>query len=96
MRSAILRVTVDIMRTDPARWKHSYPGIAGMHWFINFVGPVGKLMKNSKQDMLMETAFVGVDKMPIGKKFTMNVRALRVVLVELLRILIDKDTTQMI
>ena len=82
------------MRDDPARWKYFYPRIGEIHWLISFFGSVGKLIKNSGPDMLIKTAFAGVEKMLIGKKFPMNVRALRVVAIEFLRILIDEDTTQ--
>ena len=68
--------------------------IEWMHWLVSFVGSVGKLMKNSELDMLMKTAFVGVDTVPIGKKFPINIRALQVVVIELLRTLTDEDTTQ--
>ena len=78
----------------PSRWTYLYPRICGMHWLMSFVGSVGKLMKNSGLDMLMKTAFAGVEKMLIGKKFPMNIRALRIVVVELLRTLIDKDATR--
>ena len=40
-----------------------------MHWLMSFVGSVGKLIKNSGLDMLIKTAFAGVDKMLIGNKF---------------------------
>ena len=59
-----------------------------------FVGCIGKLMQNSGIDLLMKAAFAGVDSMLVGKKFPMNTRALRIVVVELLRMLIDKTTTQ--
>lgn len=68
--------------------------IEWMHWLVSFVGSVGKLMKNSELDMLMKTAFAGVDTVPIGKKFPINIRALQVVVIELLRTLTDEDTTQ--
>ena len=42
-------------------------------------------MKNSGLDMLLKSAFAGVDQMLIGKKYPMNMRALRVVVLELLR-----------
>ena len=51
-------------------------------------------MKNSRLDMLMKTASSGVDKMLIGKKFPMNIRALQVVVTELLRTLIGEETAQ--
>ena len=41
-------------------------------------------MTNSGLENLMKAAFAGVDKMLSGKKFPMNVRALRIVVVELL------------
>ena len=89
----LFRATFDIMWDDPARWKHFYPRIGGMHWLMSFVGSFGKLMKNSGLDMLMKTAFAGIEKMLIGKKFPMNIRALQVVATELLRTLINEDTT---
>ena len=41
----------------------------------------------------MKVAFGGVDKMLSGKKFPMNVRALRIVVIELLRDVIDVNAT---
>ena len=85
---------MDIIWEDPVRWKHFYPQLGGMHWLMSFVGAVGKLMKNSGLDLLMKTAFAGVEKMLLGKKFPQNVRALRIVVIELLRPLIDVNTCQ--
>ena len=82
---------MNIIWNNPSRWTYFYPRIGGMHWLMSFVGSVGKLMKNSGLDMLMKTAFAGVEKMLIGKKFPMNIRALRIVVVELLRTLTDTD-----
>ena len=56
-----------------------------MHWVMSFVGCIGKLMANSGLEKLMSSAFAGVNKMLLGKKFPMNVRALRFVVLELLR-----------
>ena len=61
---------------------------------MSFVGSIGKLMKKSGLDMLMKIEIASVDKMLIGKKFPMNVKALRVVVIELLRTLIGDNTTQ--
>lgn len=52
---------------------------------MSFVGAVGSLMKGSGLNRLLESAFVGAEKMLIGKKFQMNVRALRMTALELLR-----------
>ena len=65
-----------------------------MHWLITFAGFVVKPMKNSGLDILMKTAFSGVDKMLIGKKFPVNTRAPQVVVIELLRTLIGEETAQ--
>jgi len=90
----LYKVTINIMWDDPVIWKNFYPRIDGMHWVMCFVGCIGKLMQNSGIDLLMKAAFAGVDSMLVGKKFPMNTRALRIVVVELLRMLIDKTTTQ--
>ena len=83
---------MDIIWNDPARWKNFYPRIGGMHWLMSFVGSVEKLMKNSGLEHVMKTAFAGVDKMLIGKKFPMNVRTLRIIALELLRELVSNNT----
>ena len=90
----LYQVIMDIIWEDPVRWKYFYACIGGMHWLMIFVGAVGKLMKNSGLDLLMKTAFAGVEKMLLGKKFPQNVRALRIVVTELLRPLIDVNTCQ--
>ena len=57
---------------------------------MNFVGCVNKLMANSSLEKLMSSAFGGVSKMLIGKKFPMNIRALSLAVLELLRGLVDE------
>ena len=90
----LYQVIMDIIWEDPVRWKHLHPRIGGMHWLMSFVGAVGKLMKNSGLDLLMKTAFAGVEKMLLGKKCPQKVRALRIVVIELLQPLIDVNTCQ--
>ena len=92
----LYRVTIDFIWNDPSRLTYFYPRIGGMHWLMSFLGSVGKLMKNSGLDMLMKTPFAGVENILIGKNFPMNVRVVRIVFVELLRIriLIDKDAAR--
>ena len=85
---------MDIIWNDPSRWTYFYPRIGGIRWLMSFLGSVGKLMKNTGLDILKKTAFAGVKKMLIGKKFPMNVRALTIVVVELLHTLIDKDVAR--
>ena len=52
-------------------------------------------MEGSGLNNLMTNTFAGVEKMLVGKKFLMNVRALRFVVIELLFGFIDdiKDQT---
>ena len=81
----LYRVTLEIIWEDPQRWKNFYPRLGGMHWVMSFSGCIGKLMANSGLENIMSYAFAGVPKMLIGKKFPMNIRALRFVVLELLR-----------
>ena len=81
----LYRVTLDIIWTNPERWKNFYPRLGGMHWVMSSSGCIGKLMANSGLEKVMSCAFAGVPKMFIGKKFPMNIRALRFVVLELLR-----------
>ena len=85
----LYRVMVDITWSNPTKWQLLIPRIGGMHWIMNFVGCVGKLMEGSGLNKLMASAFSEAEKMLIGKKFPMTVRALRLVITELLRGCID-------
>ena len=51
---------------------------------MSFIGAVGTLMGNTGLSEIMQTAFGGVPKMLTGKKFPQNMRALRMVVEELL------------
>ena len=81
----LYRIALDITWSDPCRWKLFVPRIGGMHWLMSFVGCVGVLMNNTGLLEILKSAFSGADKMLLGKKFPMNVRALRFVSLELLR-----------
>lgn len=71
----LFRDTIIVMWDDLARWKYFCPRIGGMYWLMNFVGSVGKQMKNSELDRLIKTTFSCVDKLLIGKKLPINIRA---------------------
>ena len=66
--------------------------IGEMHWLMSFFWFVRQLVKNRGLDILMKTD--SVDKILIDKKFSMKIRAIRVVAIELSRSLIDEDRTQ--
>ena len=85
----LYRVMVDITSSNPTRWQLSIPRTGGMHWIMNFVACVRKLMEGSGLNKLMVSAFSGVEKMLIGKKFSVTVRTLPLVIIELLRVFID-------
>lgn len=53
--------------------------LGGMHMLMSFVGAVGSLMNKSGLADIMSSAFAGVQKMLIGKKFPMCMRALKMV-----------------
>ena len=52
---------------------------------ISFIGCIGSLMSNSGLEEILKKAFSGVEKMLTGKKYPMNLRALRMVVEKLLR-----------
>ena len=81
----LYRVMLDVIWANPPRWVRFIPQIGGMYWLMSFAGSVGKLMKTSGLAKLMMSSFSGVEKMLAGKKFPMNIRALRFVVIELLR-----------
>ena len=58
---------------------------------MSFVGCVGTLMAESELYEIMESTFGGVSKLLNGKKFPQNMRALRLVVEELLRSLFNTE-----
>ena len=81
----LYKIVLEITWSDPDRWRFFIPRIGGMHWLMSFVGCVGVLMANSGLEAVLKAAFGSVDKMLLGKKYPMNVRALRFVVIELLK-----------
>ena len=75
---------LDVIWANPPCWVGFVSRIGGMHWIMSFVGSVGKLMENSGLAQLMISSFARVEKMLTGKKFPLNIHALRFVVVELL------------
>ena len=85
----LYRVMVDITWSNPTRWQLLIPRIGGMHWLMNFVDCVRKLMEGSGLNKSMASAFSGFEKSLIGEKFPVTVRPLGLVIIELLRGFID-------
>ena len=65
------------------------PRLGGMHWLMSFIGCVGVLMENRGLVPWLQSALAIVPEMMTGKKFPMNIRALRFAVMELLRGFID-------
>ena len=85
----LYKVALDVIWSDSLRWKYMIPRLGGMHWLMSFIGCVGVLMENSGLVPLLQSAFASVPKMMTGKKFPMNMRALRFAVIELLKGHID-------
>ncbi len=58
---------------------------------MSFVGAIGSLMTETGLSEVLKSVFGGVEKMLTGKKFLMNMRAMRMVAEELLRDIINKS-----
>lgn len=58
---------------------------------MSFVGAVGTLMAGTGLAEILESVFGGVSKMLIGKKFPMNIRAMRMLTEELLRDVVQQS-----
>jgi hypothetical protein len=65
--------------------------LGGMHMLMSFVGAVGSLTAQTGLAEIMNEACSGVAKMLSGKKFPQNVRALRIVAEELLRMIVQDN-----
>ena len=73
----LYKVALDVIWLDSLRWKYMISRLGGMHWLMSFIGCVGVLMENTGLVPLLQSAFARVPKMMTGKKFPMNMRALR-------------------
>ena len=63
-----------------------------MHLLVSYCGGIGTLMADTGIVEILSVAFGGVLKMLSGKKFPQNVRALRMLVEELLRPLFGKNS----
>ena len=84
----LYRITVNVLWAYPEQFQNFIPCLGGMHMLMSFVGAVGTLMNNTGLEELMNSAFGGVLKTLSGKKYSQNIRALRMVIEELLRYII--------
>ena len=80
----LYRVTVNVLWSHPEQFKNFDPRLGRMSMLMRFVGCAETLMSNSGLEELMQSAFGGVQKILSGKKFSQNLRALRMVAEEVL------------
>ena len=78
-------VVLDIMWADRDRWMFFVLRLGGMHWLMSFIGSVDALMAGSGLKEILSSGFSVSDKMLQEKKFPMNLKAFRFVVIELLR-----------
>lgn len=84
------------MGTYPDDFSDVILRLGGMHMLMSFVGAVGTLLQGSGLSEVLESTFAGVPKMLSGKEFPQNVRAMRLVVEELLRsIMRNENITSM-
>ena len=89
----LYKIVLDVIWSDTLRWNHMIPRLRGVHWLISFMGCTGALMENSGLVPWLECASAGISKMLAGKNFPINVRALRFIVLELLRGFVDDVTS---
>ena len=85
----LYRLSLQVIWAYPEQFSNVVLRLGGMHMLMSFVGAVGSLMEESGQVEVMNAGFSGVAKMLNGKKFPQNVRALRIIVEELLRKIIQ-------
>ena len=81
----LYRISLFVLFDQPGLFKNFFLRLGGMHLIMSYVGSIGTLMSGSGLEKILERVFGGVQKMLKGKKFPENVRALRLLTEELLR-----------
>ena len=81
----LYRVAVHVMWENQVLFGNIYLRLGGMHLLMSYVGCMGYLMAGSGIVEVLSEAFGGVLKMLAGKTYPDNVRALRMLVEELIR-----------
>ena len=76
---------IDIVWVYPELFINFVSRFGGMHWLTSYVDCIGTLMANSGIEEILKCRFAGVAKMLSGKNFPSNIRALRLLVEEILR-----------
>jgi hypothetical protein len=86
----LYKIAVHVLWENQAMFSNFYLRLGGMHLLMSYVGCIGSLMADSGIVEVLGVAFGGVLKMLSGKKFPENVRALRMLVEEILRSVFDR------
>jgi len=81
----LYKVAVHVMWENQALFSNVYLRLGGMHLLMSYVGSIGSLMVGSEMTEIPSEAFAGVLKMLTGKTYPDNVRALRMLVEEIIR-----------
>ena len=81
----LYKVAVEVQWAYPREFSDVINRLGGVHTLMSFAGAVGTLMQGSGLSEVLESTFAGVTKMLSGKKFPQNIRAMRLLLEEMLR-----------
>ena len=85
----LYRVMINVLWAYPEMFTNFIPRLGGMHLLMSFVGSVGTLMAGSGLEEVLKSVFGGVSRMLTGKTFPQNIRALRMVVEEILHSTLD-------
>ena len=80
----LYRVAVHVMWDNKALFENIHLRLGGMHLLMSYCGCIGTLMADTGIEEILRASFGGVLRMLSGKKFPQNVRALRLLVEELL------------
>ena len=78
-------IAATILWNNPDLSNDLYLRLGGMHFLMSYIGSIGALMAGTGMKEILEKAFGGVLKMLTGKKYPQNLRALRMLVEEVLR-----------
>ncbi|KAG1664960.1 Dual specificity protein phosphatase 16 [Nymphon striatum] len=87
----LYRVALHVKWENPAELSNVYLRLGGMHLLMSYCGCIGTLMADTGIVDVLSAAFGGVLKMLTGKKYPQNVRALGMLVEELLRPIFDNN-----
>ena len=77
-------MALHVLWDDPNRFPNFFLRLGGIHLLMSFVSASSTLLNGSGENEVLGAVFAGVAKMLNGKKIPYNVRALRLLVEEVL------------